>query len=346
MKKRRFWVYAGLVILMSGGIATALLEPTQTVRGYLAGDAFYRGRPTRYWREVLRENGRNGTIPSMTVRRFLDTHAAFPVLRACARDPDRNVRWPAIALLGHGEARTEQILSALVGALDDEDLEVRLKAVTSLGSWGPMARSAVSALTNRLSDPELQVAHAADIALWDIDQSAAVKLCGWKPFRSGDWKFTVMLPDEPKYQEQEIPFGILHSFMTMHKAGPYTAPTCYAIAVSEYAAEALEGKSKEDMMAMSRDAAVAGLGGKLVGEQPIEHHGWKGVEHCIEVEGKGTVRTQLFWVDQRLYQVVVSSKPEFLNVRAADYFMESFQLDREGAVPSGPAQQQQHQHRE
>lgn len=143
-----------------------------------------------------------------------------------------------------------------------------------------------------------------------------------------------MLPEEPEHTERPLPFdipGVLHSFLAHHKGGPYTAPTCYAIAVSEYPAELLEGKSKEEMLAMSRDMRVAGLGGKLIGEQPIEQHGLKGMEHRVEVEGKGTVRVRLFWVDRRLYQVLVTSTDEFLNVRAADYFMESFQLDkREG----------------
>jgi hypothetical protein len=51
MRKFRLRVCIGLLFLVMGGILAALLEPTQTVRGYFAGDAFYRGRPTRYWRE-------------------------------------------------------------------------------------------------------------------------------------------------------------------------------------------------------------------------------------------------------------------------------------------------------
>jgi len=329
MKKRQFWLCLALVFLIISVILTALLEPTGILRGFVAGDDFYRDRPTRYWREVLRKEGQRGTISREIARQFWNNHAAFPVLRECAHDADRNVRWPAIALLGHGDARSEQILSVLTSALEDEDMEVRLKAISALDHWGSMACSAVPTLITRLQDSEMQVAHFADIALWDIDQSAAVAACGWRSFTSADWKFTVMLPGEPEHTVKPLPFdipGVLHSFVIWHQAGPYTAPTLYTIAIAEYPAELLEGKSKADMLAMSRDVAVAGLGGKLVGEQAIEQHGRKGMEHRIEVEGKGTLRTRLFWSGRRLYQVHVAGKPQFLNVRAADYFMESFRL--------------------
>jgi hypothetical protein len=48
--------------------------------------------------------------------------------------------------------------------------------------------------------------------------------------------------------------------------------------------------------------------------------------------------TQSRKTNNRLYQVLVSGVPQFLNARAADYFMESFQVEkpeRKGVVPSG-----------
>jgi hypothetical protein len=98
-----------------------------------------------------------------------------------------------------------------------------------LDHWGPMARSAVPALAKLLKDPEEQLALFADIALWGIDRSAALREGGWKPFRSDDWKFTVMLPSEPEHTEQPFLFGfiLMHSFMAMHKAGPFTSATSY-----------------------------------------------------------------------------------------------------------------------
>lgn len=329
MKKPWRWVCIGLLFLVSGGIVAALLEPTQTVRGYFAGDAFYRSRPTRYWRKYLREDGRYESLSSRNVSRFRDTHAAFAVLRVCASDPNRNVRWSAIALLGAGEARSEEILSVLVGALDDEDSGVRLQAVKALDHWGPMARSAVPALAYRLkNDSVLLVVHYADIALWDIDPSAAVELCGWRRFRSDDGKFTVMLPSEPEHTEPFILFASTHLFVALHKIGSHNGDVAYGICVSEYPAEWLEGKNKEDMHAKLRDATAEKFG-KLIGEQPIVQHGWKGMECRYKLEKDGIiVRRRLFWVGSRHYQVYVSGIAKFLNTRAADYFMESFQPDK------------------
>ncbi|HZV04036.1 MAG TPA: HEAT repeat domain-containing protein [Gemmataceae bacterium] len=351
MKKRRLWVCIGLLLLVIGGILTALLEPTQTVRGYFAGDAFYRGRPTRYWREQLRADGRDFYVSQKNVQLFRETQEAFPVLRACASDPNRYVRWRVIALLGQGNARSEDILSVLVGALDDGNVDVCLKAISALDQWGPMARSAVPALAKLLKDPEIQIAYAADTALWNIDPSAAVKECGWKPFRSNDWNFTVMLSNEPEHTEESLIFYSVHMYVSVHKYGPHTGDSAYGIGVFEIPTEWLEGKSKEDFLAKARDSTVERFGGKLIGGQPVEQNGRSGIEYRIEVERDGTpllVRARLFWVDNRLYQVYVSGVPKFLNARAADYFMDSFQVDkpeRKGSVPSGSPHPQQNQHR-
>jgi hypothetical protein len=88
----------------------------------------------------------------------------------CAVDADRNVRWPAISLLGRSGLRTQSALDVLVRALDDPDVEVRLQAAAALSEWGPMARTAIQSLAARLRDPEFQVAHVSDLALWQIDQ--------------------------------------------------------------------------------------------------------------------------------------------------------------------------------
>ena len=338
MKKTWLWLSLGLVLLVGGTILTAFLEPTQIIRGYFAGDAFYRDRPTRYWRKVLREEGLRGTVSRKTIVQFHDVHGALPILRECAQDPDRNVRWPAITVLGQNDGRSEQILSVLVDALDDQDIEVRLKAIDALVRWGRMARSAIPALASRLYDPELQVALFADHALWHIDPSAAVKICGWRSFTSERWRFSVMVPSEPEEAEQPIldlnPL-VAHTFTSWHRVGREVSPTSYAVAVREYAAESLRLMKREDIVAEGQNQVVQILGGKLAREQPVEQHGNKGVEYVIEVETKGTIRSRFFWSGRRLYQVQVVGKPPFLNTRAADYFLDSFRLE-EGPAEKAP----------
>jgi hypothetical protein len=235
MRKRRLWLCLLVVFLLGAAGLAAFLEPTRTVRGFLAGEAFYRGRPASYWREVLRKQGSSGSIPNATANQFWDGHAAFPVLRACAHDPDRDVRWPAIALLAKGNLRSQQVLEVLLEALDDMDTGVRLEAIRVLAGWGPMARPAIPALTARLQDQELQVAYYADLALWEIDTAAAVSACGWRSFTSPEYGFSVMLPvAQPEQEDRPVLGGLVvgHCFEEGHRAGPYEAPTRYSVLVA------------------------------------------------------------------------------------------------------------------
>ena len=137
-----------------------------TVRGFLAGEPFYQGRPARYWREVLRKCGRAGNIPLETATRFQSTKATLPVLRVCARDPDRNVRWPAVALLGQRDYPTQASQEVLIEALQDRDTEVRLQAIFGL------AQSAEAMQDNQTATKEykrfLQIWKNADQNLPEI----------------------------------------------------------------------------------------------------------------------------------------------------------------------------------
>jgi hypothetical protein len=49
------------------------------------------------------------------------------------------------------------------------------------------------------------------------------------------------------------------------------------------------------------------------------------------------VRSRNFWVGRRLYGIMVACQPRFLNVRAADYFLDSFRLGEEKATAARPA---------
>jgi len=332
MKKRTLWLCLVPILLVSL-VVVALLEPNRIVRGFFAGEAFFRGRPTSYWREVLRKHGRAGNIPRETAVQFMDGPPAFPVLRACASDPDPLVRWPAIGLLGESGIRSQEALELLAEALHDEHIEVRLKALSTLARWGPKARPAVPALVERLKDPELQVAHLADLVLWEVDEAAAIKATGWRPFSSARHHFSVMVQAKPEQDEKPLPGGlpgVLRSFATWHMTGPEKSPTRYTVAVSDYPAEVIAGTTEEERVNSSRDAALFGLGGKLVSDKAISQHGLKGREQTIEVEGRGVCRNRVFWVGNTLYQVNSSYVPRYVNAKAADYFLDSFRLITQG----------------
>lgn len=250
------------------------------------------------------------------------------MLLECACDPDKKVRWPAINLIGRIRSDSERTLAALIEALGDEAVEVRLQAIAALRDRGPEARPAVPALTGLLKDPAAQVVHFADVALWHIDLPAAVEASGWKRFTSPEWGFSVMMP--ARVEQDEVPEltgrATVRRFMALHEA------TNCSLAVTDYPTEAIEALTEHERLDASRNLVLMRMGGNLVNEQPCEQHGRKGREYLIEFKDERRpyhILSRLFWREQRLYVVVVTSSPEFVNPKAARYFLDSFQLIEE-----------------
>jgi hypothetical protein len=334
MKQPRRRLVLVLCILLVGGALAVILEPSGRGRAFLAGEPFHRFQPLRHWREILRQQGEQGSVSRDVRGRFWDFETGFPVLRACARDPDRKVRWPAIYLIGFFGRGNQAALTVLIEALEDEDTEVRLQACGGLGSWGVMARRAIPALEAARHDRELQVAYSADLALWEIDVPSAVVSCGWKPYRSAEWQFSVMLPGAPELSQKEValPPVMSHRFEAGHRLGNEENATRYSVAVCEYPEEAVRASTEKERLDSSRDFAVVGVNGKLVKEREIELSGRKGREQIIEVPDMGGIlRARNFWSGRRLYIVQVVSKPAFLNAKAADHFLDSFRFEPEKA---------------
>src|SRR5262249_40252929 len=160
--------------------------------------AFFQWRPTHYWREVLRQDGVQGRVSDETIATFKLRESAVPVLRACALDQDRNVRWPAVLLLRRGgRLHTPGALPGLREALQDEDVEVRLQATIALGNMGTNAMSAGPDLVETMKDPDAQVRLMAEKALWYANPTLASKEGGWRTFESPRWNFSAAFPAVP-----------------------------------------------------------------------------------------------------------------------------------------------------
>jgi hypothetical protein len=71
---------------------------------------------------------------------------------------------------------------------------------------------------------------------------------------------------------------------------------------------------------------VARAKGKLHSDRPIRLDGYPGREFEIEVEGKVRIRTRLYAVKNRLYQLLITGPDEWLRSRDPGRFLESFQL--------------------
>ncbi|HEY7156829.1 MAG TPA: HEAT repeat domain-containing protein [Gemmataceae bacterium] len=153
--KKRLVMGLGVALML---LALAVwLEPTGVVLGWINGEAFYRNRPTRYWRKALTDSD---------PKTQKDTHealkgggrSALPVLAEVLQKDDRAAaRWRAADLLGQigPEAReSSSALAALTAALRDKDPYVRAVAAGALASIGPAGPDALPPLRDMLSDGE------------------------------------------------------------------------------------------------------------------------------------------------------------------------------------------------
>jgi hypothetical protein len=192
---RRVLLRAGL--LLGVVLAGALLVPDVRwwLWGHLRGEAFYRGRPTSYWRAEIQALGTGRTKPwlppawSGWLRRYYRAGkgrpasppdpALVPMLLELLRDQDAWVRRCAASMLGnHLEfcpTSNPAVLQALVVGLQDEERDVRCESTRALGSLGPRARPATPALLVALTDREAIVRDAAAEALQQINPRAAAE---------------------------------------------------------------------------------------------------------------------------------------------------------------------------
>jgi len=335
VKKRRRWLAALACLLLLGAIVGAIFEPNRVARGWLAGEPFFRWRPASYWKEVLRAAGDKPPYPKGTGG-FYPKEAALNVMLECARDPDPNVRKPALYFLSVGNPRLDKIREALTQALADPDPQARLTALNGLARYGPSAHSSVPAILPLLHDSEFQIAFVANLVLWDIDPAAVREATGWKQFTSGQWGYSVMLPGEPVESEASIPGpvpSVSHQVLAVEGG-----VSQFGVAVADFPAEGIFPPTDEERLDFGRNSVITGIKAKgltpkLSGETAIELGGRKGREFLVEVEGMGFIRSRLFWEGRRLYQVKVASKPEFLNPKAADYFMDAFRINATEAKP-------------
>jgi HEAT repeat protein len=99
---------------------------------------------------------------------------AVPTLVETLNNPDCNIRWRAVWVLGDMGTEAASSVPALTKALQDVDAQVRMYAVLALGAIGTQAKPAVPALMAALQDKELYVRIYAASALRRIGMEAKV----------------------------------------------------------------------------------------------------------------------------------------------------------------------------
>ena len=146
----------------------------------------------------------------------------------------------------------------------------------------------------------------------------------WKEFAPKEGRFKVLMPGTPKQDmaeaESDFGKGVLHMNTVQAVKTMYGANYC------DFPSEIKKVPLKQ-VFDSSRDGAVANLKGKLASEMDIKLDKYLGREIQIDVQGgKQLFRARVYLVDQRLYQVVVFGTKEAATSKAADKFLDSFQV--------------------
>jgi HEAT repeat protein len=206
LRKKRWLVALGVVLLVVLLVPWGFPVTVDVPLGYLRHEAFYAGKPTRYWaRGFQPEHAWGLSAPTEDAGKTLRQGgtAALPVLYQLLEHPNPRVRWEALltldlmdppvdipvpvltaALEKETDTSSQEILTrhllkagkpatvaALSGVLEKQpDAIARLWAINKLSELGPAAEPAVPALQKELQDPApMMRIHAARV-LWELKQ--------------------------------------------------------------------------------------------------------------------------------------------------------------------------------
>ncbi len=156
----------GVIVVVVALVAFTMFDPNRFVLGTLRGDSWFGGKPSSYWRRLLREED----APA------LKAPEAVPVLREALRDKNPGVRARAAFTLGALGPQASAAVPDLIEALNDDsgspdkDAVRFLKLLLRVKADGTKIQSAQFG-----SDHEAAYYAVAD-ALVDIDPEAARKV--------------------------------------------------------------------------------------------------------------------------------------------------------------------------
>jgi hypothetical protein len=148
----------------------------------------------------------------------------------------------------------------------------------------------------------------------------------WQTFTSKEGRFSVSLPGKPMEKTEQVsaPGGTkkeLHTF-TLASA----SDQIYHLNYNDYPKEVVkEDKNKEAAFDTLRKA----FGGKVLSEKKITVGKNKapGRELLIELPKKNFYRARVFFIGNRLFQVVAMGSEEFARGKKADQFLDSFKAE-------------------
>ncbi|NIS71741.1 MAG: hypothetical protein GTO12_23250 [Proteobacteria bacterium] len=147
-----------------------------------------------------------------------------------------------------------------------------------------------------------------------------------KEFSSSEGGFSIVMPGTPseKTQTVNIPLGRIDvHFFSVNKGDEGV----YTVAYSDYPKSYVQMIPAEALLDAARDGSVAGLGGKLLGEEIISLNEYPGRRINAELAGgTGRQKACIFLVGRRLYQVLWTGPKEKADLKSVGEFLDSFKL--------------------
>jgi hypothetical protein len=162
-------------------------------------------------------------------------------------------------------------------------------------------------------------------SLFYLIRGGGGKLEEFKPYRSDEGRFSILLPGEPERMVQKVdtPFGALE--LIMYQAG--SKKIGFMVGYADYPQKMFESADIEKMLDDARDGAVQNIQGKLIDEKVLDFHGNPGRELEIKVPNKATIKSRIILIGTRLYQVMVVSESKSALRKNCPKFFESFKVD-------------------
>jgi hypothetical protein len=145
-------------------------------------------------------------------------------------------------------------------------------------------------------------------------------------FTSTEWKFKAKFPGKPKQGEQTVMGVKVQMFSVEQKEG------VYGVGVSDMPMPAgVTAGNKEGMLDGARDGSIRNVNGKLKWSAPTflaGNYQWPGREFAamITQPTQGQIRSRIYLVGKRLYQVVVVGTDGYATSAQSTEFLDSFQL--------------------
>ena len=147
----------------------------------------------------------------------------------------------------------------------------------------------------------------------------------WKEFSSKEGRFSVLVPGTPSEQTQKLDTGVgaidLHFFVAEQDGFQYL------VSYNDYPDAMVREADADKVLDGARDGVVANVQGRLLNEVKVWLANYPGRELRIRIpEGRQAMRTRLYFVGNRLYQVGVLSAEDGAAADEVSKFLNSFKL--------------------